>query len=197
MEENRRGRLNRGRRGGDTRDVRNVTGEDMPAESSASSDDFYVFSTGNSDDQNTLKLEIEDKPINVIVDSGASCNLMSQEVFDHVTGGNVKLLECNKRVFAYAYASVESLPLKGKCKLKVCVPQTQLTLGVDFYVTHGKAATLLDRNTSELLGVLRVCVSVNNYNVNDPSNNARQGDRKASLKAKFPKVVQGLGKLRG
>ena len=64
-----------------------MTGEDMPAESSASSDDFYVLGTGKSDDQNTLMLEIEDKPINVIIVSGASCNLMSQEVFDHVTGG--------------------------------------------------------------------------------------------------------------
>ena len=48
-----------------------------------------------------------------------------------------------------------------------------------------------------MLGVLRVGVSVNNYNVNDPSNNAKQADRKACLKAKFPKVFQGLGKLRG
>lgn len=41
----------------------------------------WKFYTGNIDGRNTLKLKIEDKTINVIIDSGASCNLMSQEVF--------------------------------------------------------------------------------------------------------------------
>ena len=79
----------RGRRGGgsqaDHRVVRQVT-EDVTVGSSANEDDFYVFYTGEADDQNTLKLEIEDKTINVIIDSGASCNLMSEEVFNLVTG---------------------------------------------------------------------------------------------------------------
>lgn len=38
--------------------------KDVPAGSSASKDDFYVFDTGDTDDQYTLKLEIEDKTIN-------------------------------------------------------------------------------------------------------------------------------------
>ena len=87
-----------GRRGGEQqrqRDVRQVS-EQVNTGSSASSDDFYVFYTGDADDRNSLKLQIEDKIINVIIDSGASCNLMSEEVFDLVTGGSVKLLECNK-----------------------------------------------------------------------------------------------------
>ena len=193
------GRNNRRQRGGDSqgqRDVRQVT-EDVPAGNSASKDDFYVFYTGDTDEQNTLKLEIEDKTINIIIDSGASCNLMSEEVFDLVTGGNVKLSECNKRVFAYA--SVEPLQLKGKCNLNVRVPQTQKSLIAEFYVTHGKAATLLGRDASELLGVLRVGIPVNSCDVksDDASNNLKQADRKASLRAKFPKVFQGLGKLKG
>ena len=59
----------RGRRGGSSqghRDVRKVT-EDVTARSSANEDDFYVFYTGDTCDQNTLKLEIEDKSINVII----------------------------------------------------------------------------------------------------------------------------------
>ena len=71
-----------------------------------------MFYTGETDDGNTLKLEIADNTIDVIIDSGASCNLMSEEVFNLVTGGNVKLLECNKRVFACV--SKEPLQIKGK-----------------------------------------------------------------------------------
>ena len=174
--------------------VRQVS-EEVNAESSANSDGFYVFYTGDTDDRNCLKLQIEDKIINVIVDSGASCNLMSEEVFDLVTEGSAKLLECNRKVFAYA--SVEPLQLKGKCNLNVCIPQTKKSLRAKFYVTQGKAATLLSREASELLGVLRVGVSVNNCDVIKGScANVPQADRKASLKARFPQVFQGLGKLK-
>lgn len=110
-----------GRRGGSSqgqRDVRQVT-EDVTTGNSVTKDDFYVFYTGETDDGNTLKLEIADKTINVIIDSGASRNLMSEEVFNLVTGSNVKLLECNKRDFAYA--SEEPLQIKGKCNLEVRV----------------------------------------------------------------------------
>ena len=105
-------------------------------------------------------------------------------------------MECNKRVFAYA--SVEPLQLKGKCNLNVCVPETQKSLRSEFYVTHGKAATLLGRDASELLGVLRVGIPVKSCDVKSDgaSNNPKQADTKASLRAKFPKVFQGLGKLK-
>ena len=37
--------------------------------------------------QETLELRINDKIVNVVVDSGASCNLMSEHVFHSLTGG--------------------------------------------------------------------------------------------------------------
>jgi len=68
-----------------------VTG-DTSAENRVSSNDFYVFTSGSTDGQNTMELMIEDKLINVVIDSGASCNLMSEEMFNFVTGGNARLL---------------------------------------------------------------------------------------------------------
>ena len=41
----------------------------------ANSDDLYVFNAGNSEEQNTIEMLIEDKPVNVIIDSGANCNV--------------------------------------------------------------------------------------------------------------------------
>ena len=144
-----------------------------------------------------MELVIEDKLVNVAIDSGASCNSMSEETFNFVAGGNARLLECNKRV--YAYASVELLQLKGKYSFNVRVPQTHKSLNNEFYVMCGKAATLLGRKASELLGVLRVGVSINSCDVksDDMENLASPIDRKALLRTKFPKVFQGLGKLKG
>lgn len=42
-----------------------------------------------------MELVIDDKLVNVVIDSGASCNLMSEETFNFVAGGNARLLECN------------------------------------------------------------------------------------------------------
>ena len=95
-------------------------------------------------------------------------------------------MECNKRVFAYA--SEEPLQLKGKCNLNVRVLQTQTSLSTEFYVTYEKAATLLGRDASELLGGLRAGSPVNNCDVQSDgaSKYPKQADRKASLRAKFP-----------
>ena len=100
---------------------------------------------------------------------------MSEEVFDLVTGSSVKLLECNKRVFAYA--SVEPLQLKGKCNLSARIPQTQNSLEAEFYATQGKAVTLLGRDASELLGVLRVGIPVKNCDVTLPPMHLEQTER--------------------
>ena len=78
-------------------------------------------------------------------------------------------------------------------------PQTHQSLGAEFYITCSKAATLLGRKTSELLDVLRVRVSINSCKIkaDGPQEMPKHADRKVALKAKFPKVFQGLGKLKG
>ena len=49
-------------------------------ESDASEDDgYYVFSASDGE-SNTLPLMIENEPVNVIIDSGATCNLMSEKL---------------------------------------------------------------------------------------------------------------------
>ena len=89
-----------------------------------------------------------------------------------------------------AYASVEPLQLKGKYSFNAQVPQTHKSLYTEFYVMCGKAATLLSREASELLGVLRVGVAINSCDVksDDMKNLANQIYGKAPLKTKFPKV---------
>ena len=106
------------------------------------------------------------------------------------------MLECTKKVSAYA--SVEPLQLKGKCILSVGVSQIHQSLSAEFYITCGKASTLLGRKTTELLGVLRVGVSINSCEIKSdgPQELPKHADRKAALKEKFPKVSQGLGKFK-
>ena len=70
----------------------------------------------------------------------------------------MNLLPCDKRI--YAYAAVNPLELAGKCKLNVYVPQTKQQISTEFYVTSGRAVTLLGRKASEVLELLKVGVSL-------------------------------------
>ena len=133
--------------------VQDIFNISIPAEVRGGAKDFV------QETQNTVEMMIEDKPINVIIDSGANCSLMSEGVFEFVKGVNASWLECDKRV--YAYASNEPLPLRGKCNLIVKLPQTYQSLIIEVYIRRDKAATLLGRDTPELLGVLRVGVPIN------------------------------------
>ena len=156
-------------------------------------DAFYVFTATTAEGLESLELRINNKLVNVIVDSGASCNLMSEDVFKFITRGETTLAECDRSVYTYAHS--QPLELKGSCMLKVTVPQTNMSAIVEFYVVPGHAATLLGRKTSEMLAVLKIGINVNNCST--IHENAQPVDKKASLRARFPKVFEGLGKLKG
>jgi len=80
---NTNGNTNQGGKRGNSHNKHDVhqLSEDKMAGEHVSSDDFYVFTTGTSDERNTLELIIQDKPIKVITDSGGSCNLMSEDIY--------------------------------------------------------------------------------------------------------------------
>ena len=70
--------------------------------------------------------------------------------------------------------------------LNICVPDTQTSLKAEFFVMPGNTDTLLGRSPSEESGGVTVnaCESRN------------VTDKKAALKAKYPQVFTGLGKLK-
>ena len=49
-------------------------------------DAFYLFTASTSEGLETLELRLNEKITNIIVDSGASCKLMSERVFHSLTG---------------------------------------------------------------------------------------------------------------
>ena len=125
----------------------------MEGSDTSEDDGYYVFSTSDGE-SNTFPLMIENEPVNVIIDSGATCNLMSEQVFDKVSKGKLELLKTNRKV--YAYAAQDPLKLSGKCMLNICVLDTQTSLKAQFFVMPGTADTLLGRSSSEELGVLKI-----------------------------------------
>ena len=151
-------------------------------------DVYYAFCTTEDKGPSTMELSIADKLVNVIVDSGASCNLMSSSTFELLTGGgSTQLKPCNKHI--YAYSSKQALDIQGSCQFNICVPETNVCKLAYFCVVPGDVPTLLGQKFSESLGILRAGVHVvNNTDINGTH---VQSDKKAIFKAKYPKVFEG------
>jgi hypothetical protein len=88
-------------------------------------DDYYAFTTAdNPQSPSTLPILIENKLIDVVVDSGASCNLISHEVFQSLLGGGgvVPVTACSKQV--YPYLATKALDLVGMQLHSQCMCST-------------------------------------------------------------------------
>ena len=59
--------------------------------------DYYAFTAAdNSESPSAVQVLIEDKPIDIMVDSAASCILISNEAFQSLFGGIVSVTPCSK-----------------------------------------------------------------------------------------------------
>ena len=134
---------------------------------------------------------VENNPIVMHVDSGASCNLMSETVFNSINrdgNSDIQLRRCDKRV--YTYASTRPLPLMGKCQLKVTVPETGMCKAAEFIIVKGDHPTLLGKQTSQEIEILKIGIGVNQCSTSD-----RDGAL-SELRQKYPRVFSGLGTLK-
>ena len=170
------------------KNVRTVT-NDSPqggATSETPQGSFFAFCTG--DRSETLTVSVENSRIDTIIDSGASCNLMSQAVLEQIQNEADTCLEttvCDRDV--YTYASTEPLKVIGVCKMRVLVKETGKSTDAMFVIIPESHVTLLGRSTSDVLGILKVGLQVNGCDV--------QYKGFPELKAKYPEVFTGLGKL--
>ena len=191
----RRGSHNRGGyNNGGTR-VLNVT-EDENAVSNCTSEntqtgqgDYYAFCTGN---ENKMTFNVESEPLEMIIDSGANCNLMPEIVFRKIQSSHdIDLEKCDRKV--YTYAAEEPLEVSGKCYLNVAVPETGKANKAEFVIISKAKVTLLGKDTSGKLGVLKIGVCAN---VSDEKTSQNKQSKLEALKEKYSSVFTGLGKLK-
>ena len=100
-------------------------------------------------------------------------------------------LDSPRRVAA-TYMSKESLPVFGKCKAPITVPETGGPRETDFIVIQNAQVSLLSNKTSKELRVLKINVDADTLvNTCRPS----PADRWPYLHDKYMSIFKGLGKL--
>ena len=159
---------------------------------------YYVFHTTDKPSVDDFMVKIQDSEVPVVIDSGATCDLMTEATFKRLQrdcSNNQKAVipsmrNCDAKVFAYG--SSEPLSILGKTALRVGVSETNKVSYVDFLIIPGdNQPVLLSRSTSEFLEILRVgpprhvaCSVKESHEI------------LSKLKGKYPSVFQGLGKLK-
>ena len=93
----------------------------------------------------------------VLIDSGATCNLIGQQTWNMLKKKGIK---CESRKTArelYAYGSTEPLPTLGTFTADVVLADNNsTTCTADFVVIEGEGRTLLGREAAEVLNLLLI-----------------------------------------
>ena len=100
-------------------------------------------------------------PINVIVDSGASVNIIDAKLWESL---KKQKITCKSEITTkklYAYGTDKPLVLLGKFSTVIAVQRDCKSRKVyaDFYVLKGAGPALLGRETAEQLGILSIEVN--------------------------------------
>lgn len=148
-------------------------------ESSEDSDD-YAYALGGS---KTLSINIDDVPVEMVIDSGATCNIINGSVADKLLKNGGKLTKCTRRIHPYGSQPIAS----NRCTSAITKFGTN-SVNADFLVIEGDSPPLLGRSTAEALNILHIGPP-------DVVNHIQQ-DIDIILH-EFPGIANGIGRFKG
>ena len=167
--------------------VRQLTNPVLPEEQ----DSDFLFALSKKTQIEKCSVTIGGVKIDVVIDSGASCNIIDRHMWEHLKQNAVrcKCYFTEKKI--YAYASEEPLKLAGGFKADVGVSNA-LVKEVDFLVMEGKGEPILGKETALALGILKIEPSINT--LIDESQNSDNGVNE--ILKRYNTVFEGVGKLK-
>ena len=159
--------------------VYNVTDENSETE--------FAFQVINGNIKGDIHINLSGVPINMLIDSGASCNIIDEKTWGMLKQEKIKCTSERNEREIYAYGQKEPLKTLGKFRCQVKCEVTNVTSEEDFVVIKGEAKALLGRSTAERLRVLRV----------GPSEAVNVVSENNDVLGRFENVFKGVGKLNG
>ena len=115
-------------------------------------DDDYVYAVGEKK-QPMCKLEIDGEYVEMMLDSGASVNLIDEVTYERIYKGKAKTLEQAKRR-VFSHGSPTPLPLLGTNQTKITAKSNSTS--VTLHVVKGSSGNLPGYDTAQRLGHLQI-----------------------------------------
>ena len=165
----------------DRREVRGLS-EQQPSDT----DEEFIYTIIPSKKTPETTVKVAEVPVQVIIDTGSSVNILNSEYFKKIKQQNprIKLQPTKTKVFAYG--AQHPMHLLGQFTAEVQHNSTKTTS--TFLVTKENNTCLLSYNTSTGLGLLNI--NINSITI-DHSN-----PRIAQILQQHNKVFQGMGNLK-
>ena len=151
-------------------------------------------------------MEVEGTPLKVQIDSGATCNVLPEKFVPDGTS-------IEKSVEKLTMYSSDTMPVLGKCKLRMKNPKTQKGYKVPFVVVKGdKCVPLLGSRASQQMKFIEIkyenianfvddnsSVLINNENIGSEVSNLVQnvGLSEGDVLGTYDDVFHGLGHMPG
>ena len=171
-----------------SRSIRQVQEQEESHHETDSSEDEYLFICMNKADGKMpkVKVKINDIPLTMIVDTGASLDIIDEVTFHQLQQKtDIQLGRASTKLFAYG--SDEQLPLLGQ--FTTVVETSRKLTPACLHVVKGNFGSLMSYKTASALDLVRV--EINTVQKND--NVLVTVD---DLEQKYPSLFRGIGKLK-
>ena len=145
----------------------------------------YAFTVGGSNEEK-IEVTVGGCKLNMIIDSGASTNIIDKETWEWLKKNKVKCESARSSRKLYAYASQTPLDVIGTFSCEVSAGSN--TASAKFCVINGEGDPLLGKDTATSLGVLKIGIGIAAVSA-DPKTIG------GILQQKYPSVFSGVGKL--
>jgi hypothetical protein len=131
----------------------------------------------------------------VLIDSGASCNLVVKGTWEKLKAQGVKCSSQKSDKKLFAYGQEKPIETLGTFETEIlCKENGRGCRGV-FTVVKAEGQPLLCKSTAEALDLLRVGPSVGYHGNINSVTKVKDGD--VDIRDKFPGVFSDIGKLKG
>ena len=168
--------------------IRQIQKQEESHQQTDSSEEEYIFTCEKMADSKMPKVtvKINDIPITMIIDTGASLDIIDEVTFHKLEQkARIQLGRTSTKLFAYG--SHEQLPLLGK--FTTVVETSRKLTPACLHVVKGNSGSLLSYKTASALDLIRV--EINTVQKND--NVLVTVD---DLEQKYPSLFCGIGKLK-
>ncbi|CAH3157735.1 unnamed protein product [Porites evermanni] len=131
------------------------------------------------------QVQVNGKVVEMMIDTGASVNLLDEATFHRIDCGNKLLEHAHSKIYSYGFDT--PLPLLGTPSRTITSSSNSTT--TQLHVVKRNMGNLLSYNTAQKLGL--ITISVNTTTVTDVNKNSPE-----SLQEEFECLFGGIGRLR-
>ncbi|XP_047657080.1 uncharacterized protein LOC125138846 [Tachysurus fulvidraco] len=155
----------------------------LEPDTTSSTDHEYVTQEHTNIKQPMTKVCIAQQPLDILIDTGATVNLLDKNAHDKIKM-STKLQPTNKKILPYG--KQQPLPLLGK--LTTNISAHGKTTEATVYVVEGDHGSLLSLKTATELGLIHIVLSTD---IIQPTTSVAD-----QLLSKYPNITNGIGKLK-